>query len=395
MPAESSKKALYILLGVVVIDLIGFGIAIPVLPYLAREQNASGQVLGALLASYAAMQFVFAPIWGRVSDRVGRRPVMLLTIAGTSLCLLLLALSESIEWLFFARIAGGVFGANISVASAYITDLTVPEERTKWMGLIGASFAIGFTLGPVIGGSLSLIGYSAPMFFAAGLSAINFVLAVVVLREPSQHLHKVESLTQREAVASRPGLRKLVAINFVFTFAVCQLEGMFVYFMAGRFGYEPWDVAWIMFAMAVVMGSIQGRGIQPLAKRFGEKRLLRSGVVLMGLAFFAVPQPASVTLLLLPLVVSAAGRAISQPSMLSLISLEATAANRGAVMGSFQSAASLARTLGPLAAGVLFDWSDAYPFYFAGILMLIALPLCLSLPDVNVSQLEEEPLANV
>ncbi|MCP4036706.1 MAG: MFS transporter [bacterium] len=395
MPPETSHKPLYVLLSVVVIDLVGFGIAIPVLPFLVKEQDDRAWVLGALLASYAAMQFLFAPIWGRISDRIGRRPVILLTIAGTSACLLLLGLSNSIQWLFIARIAGGVFGANISVASAYITDLTAPEERTKWMGLIGASFAVGFTLGPVIGGALSLLGYGAPMLFAAGLAAVNLVVAAGVLREPAHHSHDTETVTRREVFSGQPLLRRLATINFIFTFAVCQLEGMFVYFMFKRFAYEPFDVAWIMLVMAVVMGGIQGRGIQSLAKRFGEQRLLVCGVSLMALAFFAMPLPSGVALLLLPLVVSAAGRAVGQPSMLSLVSLEATPVNRGAVMGGFQSAASLARTLGPLVAGMLFDLSDAYPFYFAGALMVLTVPLCMALPNVNTSQLEEEPVANV
>ncbi|MDP6979201.1 MAG: MFS transporter [Myxococcota bacterium] len=388
-PAPENRKALFILLGVVVIDLIGFGVAIPVLPYLAREQNEQAWVLGALLASYAAMQFLFAPLWGRLSDRIGRRPVILVTIAGTSACLLLLGLSDSIVWLFVARIAGGIFGANIGVASAYITDLTEPEERTRWMGLIGASFAVGFTLGPVIGGPLSLLGYGAPMLFASALAATNFVFAASVLREPTQHREEEEASEGRvQLLRHNARLRRLVAINFVFTFAVCQLESMFVYFMKGRFDYEPWDVAAIMFLMALVMMGIQGGGIQPLSRRFGEKRLLIAGVSLMAVAFFAVPAPLSVPILLLPLVVSAAGRAISQPAMMSLVSLEASAHQRGVVMGGFQSASSLARTIGPLIAGVLFDRSDAWPFYCAGILMIVALPLVWGLtqhatPDEN------------
>ena len=369
------KKALYVLLGVVVIDLVGFGVAIPVLPYLAREQNEHGWVLGALLASYAAMQFLFAPVWGRLSDRFGRRPVILVTIAGTSGCLLLLGLSDSILWLFVARIAGGVFGANIGVASAYITDLTAPEERTRWMGLLGAAFGVGFTLGPVIGGPLSLLGYGVPMLFAAGLAALNFVFAAAVLQEPGQHRAAVEPDGRIEMLRRNPTLRRLTAINFVFTFAVTQLESMFVFYMARRFDYEPWDVAPLMFLMALVMMGIQGGGIQPLSKRFGESHLLLAGVTLMAGAFFAVPAPAHVWVLLVPLVISAVGRAISQPAMLSLVSFEANPSQRGAVMGGFQSAASLARAIGPLVAGLLFDRSDAWPFYFAGALMIVAIPM--------------------
>ncbi|MBW1886018.1 MAG: MFS transporter, partial [Deltaproteobacteria bacterium] len=351
MSPDRSKKPLYILLGVIVIDLIGFGVAIPVLPYLAKDQDASGVLLGLLLASYAAMQFVFAPIWGRISDRIGRRPVILLTIAGTSACLLLLGLSDSIVWLFVARIFGGVFGANISVATAYIGDMTEPEDRIRWMGMIGASFAVGFTLGPAIGGALSLYGYGVPMLFASGLAAVNFVFASIILPEPSDRAEELEAVTRSDLLRGNPTLRRLAGINFVFTLAVSQLESLFAYFMIARFAYEPWNVAWIMFLMAFVMLIIQGGGIQPLAKRFGEHRLLRSGVMLMAVSFLALPHPSSVGILLIPLVLSAVGRAISQPSLLSLVSLEATPSNRGVMMGSFASAASAARTVGPLIAG--------------------------------------------
>ena len=384
MSTESTRNPVFVLLAVIVIDLIGFGVAIPVLPYLAREQEASGAVLGLLLASYAAMQFYFAPKWGRLSDRIGRRPVILITIAGTSACLLLLGFSNSIELIFVARILGGVFGANISVATAYIGDVTDPAERTKFMGLVGASFAVGFTLGPLIGGGLSVFGLGVPMFFAAGLAAVNFLFASV---EPDRRVHEEETMTRSDALKRSNLLRKLATINFIFTFAVCQLESLFIYYMLFRFDYSAFQVAPIMFLMALVMMGVQGGGIRPLAKRYGEQRLLLVGVVLMAAAFFAVPSPTTVGVLLIPLVVSALGRAISQPSMLSMVSLESTNATRGAVMGGFQSAASAARTVGPLVAGVLFDWHIGLPFWFAGALMLVAIPFCFGLPKMNASQM--------
>ena len=381
MSARRTRNPLYVLLAVIAIDLIGFGVAIPVLPYLAKEQHQEGWVLGLLLACYAAMQFVFAPVWGRLSDRIGRRQVILITIAGTSACLLLLGLSDSLFWLFVARIFGGVFGANISVATAYIGDVTEPEERTRWMGMVGVCFAVGFTLGPVIGGMLSVFGYGVPMLFASGLAAANFAFAYPILREPTRQFIEHEAQTRLEILKNNVLLRRLSGINFVFTFAVCQLESLFIYFMFHRFGYEPWDVWPIMFLMAFVMMLIQGGAIRSLAKRYGEQRLLLVGVILMAISFLAVPYPTTIEVLLVPLVMSAVGRAICQPSMLSLVSLEATAATRGAVMGSFQSAASAARTLGPVAAGILFDWQVGAPFFLAGILMLITIPLCLRLPS--------------
>jgi len=394
MSTEPSRKPVYILLAVIVIDLIGFGIAIPVLPFLAKDQGANGAVVGLLLASYAAMQFLFAPVWGRVSDRIGRRPVILITIAGTSACLLLLGLSESIVFLFVARIFGGIFGANISVATAYIGDVTEPEERTRFMGLVGASFAVGFTLGPVIGGLLSLYGYGVPMLFASGLAAVNLLFASAILREPEQKTEEEAPLTRSEALGRSARLRQLAAINFVFTLAVCQLESMFALYMAREFDYEPYDVAAILFLMAIVMMGIQGGGIRPLAARYGEQRLMVAGVAMMAAAFLTVPYPTSVWLLIVPLVVSAVGRAVSQPSMLSMVSLEATPETRGVVMGGFQSASSAARTVGPLVAGFLFDWHVGLPFWFAGLLMAAAIPLCLRLPKINASTISGEQVAS-
>jgi MFS family permease len=336
------------------------------------------------------MQFVFAPVWGRLSDRIGRRPVILITIAGTSACLLLLGLSDSLFWLFVARIFGGVFGANISVATAYIGDVTEPEERTRWMGMVGVCFAVGFTLGPVIGGMLSVYGNGVPMLFASGLAAANLAFAFPILREPAHQTSETQSLSRRDILRNNPLLKRLAGINFVFTLAVCQLESLFIYFMFRRFGYEAWDVWPIMFMMAFVMMLIQGGAIRPLAKRYGEQRLLLVGVSMMAVAFLAVPYPTTIELMLVPLVMSAVGRAICQPSMLSLVSLEATAQTRGAVMGSFQSAASAARTIGPMVAGVLFDWYDGGPFILAGVLMVVTIPLCLGLPSQQRTEQEAE-----
>ena len=174
---QAPRAALVVLFSVVVVDLIGFGIVVPILPFYARMYGASATELGLLMASYAAMQAVFAPIWGRLSDRFGRRAVVLTTIAGTSLALFTLGSASSLSWIFAARILAGAFGANISVASAYVTDVTATEERTRWMGMIGASFGVGFLFGPAIGGLLAPYGYPVPMLVAGGVAAVNWIVA--------------------------------------------------------------------------------------------------------------------------------------------------------------------------------------------------------------------------
>jgi DHA1 family tetracycline resistance protein-like MFS transporter len=380
MPRERSKSTLPVLFSIIVIDVIGFGIIIPVLPFYANEFGASGLVLGLLFTSHAAMQALFAPLWGRLADRIGRRPVMLCTIAGTSGALLFLGLADSLAQLFAARILSGIFAANISVATAYIADVTDADERTRWMGMVGACFGVGFILGPAVGGPLAMLGYGVPMLVAAGLAAVNFVYAIFVLKEPEAHSATAQERAGKIGVLAAPGIRNLCITYFLFTFAVTQLETIFAYFMMSRFDYGVLGVTVILIVMAFVMVGIQGGGIRPLVARYGEKTLLVVGIALMAVSFAIVPWAPIVGLLMLPLVGSAIGRAISQPAMMGLASFQASAANRGAVMGTFQSSASLARVFGPLAAGALYDQSDAAPFLLASALLLVALATTAALP---------------
>jgi MFS family permease len=375
-----SRRPLALLFTIIVIDLVGFGIVVPVLPFIVEAFDSSASVLGLLVACYAGMQFVFAPIWGRLSDRIGRRPVLLMTIAGSAGALLLAGLAPSLFWLFVARVVGGGFAANISVASAYITDATDESERTRWMGLLGASFAVGFTLGPAIGGFLGPLGYHVPLLVAAGMATANFFWAVAVLREPERAVVPDESSEDGGSALTNPLVRQISWANLFFSLAVTQLETVFAFLMMAKFDYDLRAVAFILVGMAVVMGAVQGGGIRALADRFGERSLLFSGAGLMALAFVAIPLSPSVGILLAPLAVSAVGRGICQPSMMSLVSSFATPATRGAVMGTFTSRASLARALGPLPAGLLFDvWMGA-PFFLAAALLAAMLACCTGLP---------------
>ncbi len=375
MPATRTKSTLPVLFSVIVIDLIGFGIMIPILPFYAEELGASATVLGGLLAAHAAMQFVFAPLWGRLSDRIGRKPVMMLTIAGTSGSLIYLGVADSIPELFVARLLSGVFAANISVATAYIADVTAEDERTRWMGMVGASFAVGFTLGPGLGGVLAIWGRSLPMFVAGGMAAVNLVFALAALQEPAQHAGRSEEGGGlREALRNRV-LARLCTVNFLFTFAVTQLESTFAFFMMDRFDYDELQVAGILIGMAILMGGIQGGGMKRLAERAGERQLILVGFAMMAIAFPLVPLVYTVAILLIPLALSAVGRAIAQPSLGSITSLQAAAEHRGSVMGAFQSSAALARIFGPAAAGLLYDQGQGNPYYLASALLVAALGL--------------------
>lgn len=358
-----------------VVDLIGFGIVMPVLPFLVKEQGASATQLGLIGMGYAAAQFVCAPLWGRLSDRIGRRRVMLVTIAGTAASLAALGFATSLPAILAARVAAGAFAANLGVASAYIADVTDESERTRWMGLLGASFGVGFVLGPAIGSLLAPAGYALPMFVAAGLAAANWVQALVWLREPAAQApagpaRPGPARAHRWAALRDPLVRRLCAANLVFALAVTQLETIFQYFMNDRFGWQVREVGLLLVAMALLMGAVQGGAMKPLSARFPERALVVGGSALLALAFFALPALPSVGLLAVALAVAAVGRGVAQPALMSLASLAAPAGGRGAVMGAFQSAASLARVIGPLAAGVLYDRAVAGPFVLAGALLL-------------------------
>jgi DHA1 family tetracycline resistance protein-like MFS transporter len=382
---QNSKSSLLILFSVVVLDLIGFGIVIPILPFYAESYGASATVLGFLLTSYAAMQFLFSPLWGRLSDRIGRRKVLLWTMAGGAVGLLILGLAKSLPMLFAGRILSGIFGANIGIASAYVTDVTTPENRARGMGLIGAAFGIGFIFGPALGGALSVYGYSVPILAAAGLAAITVLYAWFRLGE--SHPAKGQERGSLGSALKIPLVQRLCALNFFFTMGTTQLESIFAFFMADRFGYDARDVAYVLALMAAIMVGIQGGLIKRLVMRFGEKLLLSTGVVLLFCAFFFIPESPTIWILLVPLMVSAIGRGISQPSLMSLVSRGGSAEVHGSVMGAFQASASLARVVGPLAAGFLYDQNHSWPFFLAAVLMLPVFALSWKVPVKDARQM--------
>jgi len=387
MQSTSPAAMRNVLFAVIAVELVGFGIVVPVLPYWARTFGASGSELGYVLSAYALAQFLCAPLWGRLSDRIGRRPVMLLTIAGSACSLLLLGFANSLLWLGAARLLSGAFAANVSVATAYVADVCPEHERARWMGMIGASFALGFTLGPVIGGSFGMMGYPVPMFVAAGISAANLIAAALLLREP----HKPQAAQAAQgAGAPRAGrfadlrdgaMLRICAVYLLFSLAVTQLESMFQLYVMDRFSWNVAQTAMLLFVMAIFMGGIQGGAMKHISARWSERGLVLWGALAMALGFALFPLPAGAALLLLPLLLLAAGRGVSQPSLMSLASLQATAHRRGETLGAFQSSASLARIVGPTLGGKLYDHAaPGAPFWLAGALMLAVFAFSLRLP---------------
>lgn len=360
------NRPLLILFSIIVVDLIGFGIVMPILPFYAGTYGASAGTLGLLLTVYAAMQFLFAPVWGRLSDRIGRRKVLAITLFAGSLSLVILGCATSLFWLFVGRACSGIFAANLSVASAYVTDVTTETDRAKGMGMIGAAFGVGFLLGPILGGLLAPHGYALPILVAAALTGLNALSVVWRLPEPAAH-RSPETSPLADAFGNEDrGIRRLVFMNFLFTAGVALLETTMAFFLRDAFAYDAHHVAYLFAAMAAIMVIVQGGLIRPLTQRFGERRLLLAGSCLLAAALCALPLAHRLSWLLGALIVIAIGRGASQPALLSLVSRQAAPAHRGRVMGVFQSAASLARVAAPAFGGFVYDWSHPTVFVVAG-----------------------------
>ncbi len=369
------------LFAVITLDLIGFAIVIPILPFFASTYGANGTILGLILASFPAMQFFFSPVWGRLSDRIGRRPVLMMTVAGGGIAMVMLAVSHSLAMIFVSRLVAGACAANIGVATAYISDATDEKDRASGMGLIGAAFGIGFVIGQGMGGALAPYGFAVPLFVAAGLNALNLIQIWFKLPEP-QH-HRLSRATRDARRASpwwrHPMVRALVLLNFLFTFAVSQLESLFAFFMRDRLSYDQQHVGYLLAYTGFIMVLVQGGLIRRL-KMVSETRLLWIGAFILSITFAALSMADTLRTLLVVLGCSALGRGLCQPAMLSLVSKDVDENDRGAVMGSFQSAASLARIVGPIFGGRLYDWHAPVPFWTSAVVLLL---VALSAPTLR------------
>src|SRR6185436_19660897 len=354
------RSPLLVIFVTVFIDLLGFGIVIPVLPFYAEgtQFNATPRMVGLLFASYSVMQVVFSPILGRLSDKHGRRPVLLLSILGTSLGFLILGLANTLLLLFVGRIIDGISGGNISTAQAYIADITTRENRAKGMGMIGAAFGLGFIFGPAIGGILSRWGIGVPFFFAAGLALANAVLLYFALPETvtKDHPARVSAARGRGWAQlvksfSEPRLGFVLTIYFFFVVAFSIMTTSFSLYTMFRFGYDAQHNGWLFAYVGVIAVIIQGGLIGKLVKRFGELPLIIVGALFFAASLFAVPfvgpNNGGLIALLVGGGVFSLGNSLATPSLTSLASKSVGRGEQGGVMGVTQSVASLARAVGP------------------------------------------------
>jgi DHA1 family tetracycline resistance protein-like MFS transporter len=362
------RSPLVVIFTTVFIDLVGFGIVIPVLPFYAEGSrfNATPRTVGLLFASYSIMQLIFSPILGRLSDKHGRRPVLLISIIGTGIGFLMLGFATTLWMLFVGRILDGITGGNISTAQAYIADITTKENRAKGMGLIGAAFGLGFVFGPAIGGILSRWGVAVPFLFAAGLCFANALLLYFTLPETvtPDHPARVSAaggrgLAQLIQSLKDPRLGFVLVIYFLFIVAFSIMTTAFSLFTMFRFGYDAQHTGYLFAYVGILAVIVQGGLIGRLVKRFGEMKLVIVGAFLFAGSLFAVPfvgpQAGGLLALLVGGGLFSIGNSLSAPSLTSLASKSVGAGEQGSVLGVTQSVASLARAVGPALAAILID----------------------------------------
>jgi DHA1 family tetracycline resistance protein-like MFS transporter len=383
----------------VFIDLLGFSIILPLLPYYAEHYGATGAWVGALLTAYAAMQFLSAPVLGRLSDRYGRRPILLISLAGSAAGLVLTGLAHSLWLLLLARIIDGASGGSIATAQAYIADATPPEERARYMGLLGAAVGLGFTLGPGIGGALNVFGFSTAAFAAAALAAANLCFAASKLPETRRRTGSatgaLPSLRAIAATLREPALGRTLWAGFLATFAFTGLEATYALFGQRYFGLTGGSFA-ALFTYIGVLGIVtQGFLVRRLARRFGEARLAAAGAALLALMLLAAAAARTLPAAIVVITLLALGQGLLSPMLPALLSLAGSAEDQGHTLGIGQSLQAAARAVGPIVAGALFDVSASLPYIAGGALTLLAALLLLRvrLPARAAAALPREAVA--
>ena len=382
------RSPLLVLFVTIFIDLLGFGLIIPILPIYANELGASGTIIGLVAASFSLMQFLIAPLWGNLSDRFGRKPILLASIAITGLGYVVFSQAHSLVVLFAARLIAGAGSANISTAQAYISDITPPDRRAKSFGIIGAAFGLGFIFGPPVGGYLKThYGIGSVGFTAAALSAINLILAWWILEESLKEKKTSGPLFDNPVSGFREALNRgtitsLLIINLIFITAFSLMTVSVTLLWEEHYGLNEAQVGYTFAFLGLVAAIVQGGLVGWASRIFGDKRLLIYGCILMFFGLVSlpfVPVELFIPLELLGLVLISLGNGALTPTISSLLSRVAGPQEQGKVLGYAQSFSSLGRVIGPFLGGWLYGIGYRLPNIGSGVLMILCLALALRL----------------
>ena len=372
-----TKRALPILFAVMFLVMVGFGIIIPVLPFYAENIGASPTQLGFLMAVYSLMQLLFAPIWGRISDRIGRKPVIIIGILGLSLSFYLMGISTSLWMLFVARIIGGILSsANMPTVMAYVADITSPEDRGKGMGVVGAATGLGFVFGPALGGVFSKISLSMPFYVAGVTSLLTFFLVWFLLKEslPKENRgqnHKEQTSVWNELNGSQS---ILFYLQLFISLSLSGLEATFAYFAAKIAGLGTVELGYIFMIMGLASAIVQGGLVGRMTKKFGEGFVIQIGIIVSAIGFGLILLVHNFTTAAIYLTIFGIGNGVIRPSVSALLTKSSTAGH-GSTTGLLSSFDSLGRIIGPPLGGWLFSITLGLPYISGIVLSIIAFVL--------------------
>src|SRR5262249_29764443 len=371
-------RPLVVIFLTILVNLVGFGIIIPLLPFYAETFGASPLVIGLLFAVFSVCQLVAAPVLGDWSDRYGRRPVLIFSLLGTVVSFVMLALAGSVFMLFLARIVDGLSGGNISTARAYVADVTEPKDRARAYGLIGAAFGLGFIFGPALSGLLSSISYTAPIWAAAAITLLATVVAWLWLPET---IHRARAGTgapfrNLPQMLKRPHLGRVLIIDFVYWFAFAIFQTTFALFTAHRFQFNASQTGYFFSAFGILGAVVQGGFIRPVVHRLGDKPTFIVGLVCSAAGLVAATLTHSVAIFAMTLVPLALGIGFGHPTVSSLVSRAARGDEQGRVQGAASAVESLGRTVGPVWGNAsLQRFGDASPYISAAAFLILTLLL--------------------
>ena len=367
-------RPLLIIFLTIFVNLIGFGIIIPLLPFYAETFGASPLVIGLLFAVFSICQLVAAPVLGDLSDRYGRRPVLIFSLLGTVVSFVMLAVAHSVTMLFLARIVDGLSGGNISTARAYVADVTEPKDRARAYGLIGAAFGLGFIVGPALSGVLARVSYTAPIWAAASVTLVATAVAWLWLPET---VHRAQAGTGQPfrslpALLRRPQLGRVLIIDFVYWFAFAMFQTTFALFTARRFSFDASQTGYCFAAFGVLGALVQGGMIRPIVKRLGDQPTFIAGLACAIAGLVAAALTHSVAMFAAALVPLAFGMGFGHPTMSSLVSRSARGDEQGRVQGAASAVESLGRTVGPVWGNAsLQRFGEGMPFLSAAVFLLL------------------------
>lgn len=374
-----NNRSIVILFFTMVVVMMGFGIVLPVLPFYIKSFGATGRSLGMLIAAYSVMQFVFAPVWGVLSDRYGRKPILIIGVTGNALSHFLFALSDQLWMLFAARAMAGILSsATLPTAMAYIGDTTTAEKRGGGMGMISAAIGVGVVIGPGFGGWLAVSSLSLPFFVAAGVSALAMLPILFFLPESLSLKDRCRSQKSLDQLRPQTFIRALsgpigflLVLAFLVSFGLTNFEGIFGLFALDKFGYGTGRVGTILVFVGVMTSVMQGGLTGPLTRRFGEQKIILVSLLLSGAGFLLMLKAVSFIGVIVTVSLFIIGNALLRPAVSAMISKRAVS-GQGQAMGLNNSFMSLGRIAGPACAGFLYDMDMSFPYISGALVMFLA-----------------------